>query len=117
MKDLLAASLSLIAVGGIAADTSVVFVGTEGMGNVTPAATTKSRSRLKTTRVCCTNRARLQMTAGAISRRIRTGKVRIEVRKTREHLKAIGANYLLNVGTDGLGRIPDKAIEILRASC
>ena len=28
------------------------------------------------------------------------------IRSTREHLKSIGANYLLNVGPDGLGRIP-----------
>lgn len=40
-----------------------------------------------------------------------------QIRKTREHLKALGANYLLNVGPDGLGRIPAKAVNILRASC
>lgn len=38
------------------------------------------------------------------------------IRKTREHLKAIGANYLLNVGPDGLGRIPAKAVENLLAA-
>lgn len=38
------------------------------------------------------------------------------IRKTREHLKSIGANYLLNVGPDGLGRIPARASEILRAA-
>ena len=39
-----------------------------------------------------------------------------EIRKTREHLKAIGANYLLNVGPDGLGRIPAPAIANLLAA-
>lgn len=39
-----------------------------------------------------------------------------EIRKTREHLKAIGANYLLNVGPDGLGRIPAPAADNLRAA-
>lgn len=29
-------------------------------------------------------------------------------------LKSIGANYLLNVGPDGLGRIPGKSVDILR---
>ena len=38
------------------------------------------------------------------------------VRKTREHLKRLGANYLLNVGPDGLGRIPSASAEILRAA-
>ena len=38
------------------------------------------------------------------------------IRKTREHLKAIGANYLLNVGPDGLGRIPANAIANLLAA-
>ena len=38
------------------------------------------------------------------------------IRRTREHLKSIGANYLLNVGPDGLGRIPAKAVEILLAA-
>ena len=38
------------------------------------------------------------------------------IRKTREHLKAIGANYLLNVGPDGLGRIPAEAVRILKES-
>lgn len=32
----------------------------------------------------------------------------------REHLKALGANYLLNVGPDALGRIPAPAMDILR---
>ena len=35
------------------------------------------------------------------------------IRKNREHLKAIGANYLLNVGPDGLGRIPAVSAQIL----
>ena len=38
------------------------------------------------------------------------------VRKTREHLKRLGANYLLNVGPDGLGRIPSASAEILMAA-
>ena len=37
-----------------------------------------------------------------------------KVRATREHLKALGANYLLNVGPDPLGRIPAPAVQILR---
>ena len=35
------------------------------------------------------------------------------IRANREHLKSIGANYLLNVGPDGLGRIPAKSVDIL----
>ena len=38
------------------------------------------------------------------------------VREIREHLKARGANYLLNVGPDGLGRIPAPSADILRAA-
>jgi len=38
------------------------------------------------------------------------------IRKTREHLKSIGANYLLNVGPDGLGRIPAQAAANLIAA-
>ena len=37
-----------------------------------------------------------------------------EVIRIKNHLKARGANYLLNVGPDHLGRFPAKAIEILR---
>ena len=37
-----------------------------------------------------------------------------EVRRTREHLRKLGVNYLLNVGPDGLGRIPAIAAGILR---
>ncbi len=37
-----------------------------------------------------------------------------EVVKTREYLKKIGANYLLNVGPDHLGRFPAPAIDILK---
>ena len=37
-----------------------------------------------------------------------------KVREIREHLNARGANYLLNVGPDYLGRIPAPAAEILR---
>ena len=36
------------------------------------------------------------------------------IRKNREHLKSIGANYLLNVGPDHLGRIPAPSVDILR---
>ena len=36
-----------------------------------------------------------------------------EVIRTREHLKSLGANYLLNIGPDWLGRFPAKSIEIL----
>ena len=39
-----------------------------------------------------------------------------KVRATREHLRALGANYLLNVGPDALGRIPARAAQILRAA-
>jgi len=35
------------------------------------------------------------------------------IRANREHLKSIGANYLLNVGPDGLGRIPARSVDIL----
>ena len=38
------------------------------------------------------------------------------VRKTREHLKKLGANYLLNVGPDGLGRIPSASVDVLMAA-
>ena len=36
-----------------------------------------------------------------------------EVVKTKEHLKSLGANYLLNIGPDWLGRFPAKSVEIL----
>ena len=32
----------------------------------------------------------------------------------RKHLRELGINYLINVGPDGLGRIPGKSMEILR---
>ena len=35
------------------------------------------------------------------------------IRRDREHLASIGANYLLNVGPDGLGRIPSPAVAAL----
>lgn len=35
------------------------------------------------------------------------------VAATRNHLRALGANYLLNVGPDPLGRLPAPAVEIL----
>ncbi|MFO7937399.1 MAG: alpha-L-fucosidase [Kiritimatiellia bacterium] len=38
------------------------------------------------------------------------------IREVREHLARRGANYLLNVGPDGLGRIPAPCIDILRES-
>ncbi len=40
----------------------------------------------------------------------------VRVHEIREHLKARGINYLLNVGPDYLGRIPAPAAEILRAA-
>ena len=36
------------------------------------------------------------------------------VKKTREHLRSLGANYLLNIGPDHLGRMPAPAWEIMR---
>ena len=38
------------------------------------------------------------------------------IRSTREHLARLGANYLLNVGPDALGRIPARCADILRAA-
>lgn len=38
-----------------------------------------------------------------------------EVIKIKNHLNEHGINYLLNVGPDGLGRFPAKAVEILRS--
>lgn len=38
------------------------------------------------------------------------------VRANRDKLNALGINYLLNVGPDGLGRIPGPSIDILRAA-
>ena len=38
------------------------------------------------------------------------------IRANREHLRKIGANYLLNVGPDALGRIPARSADILRAA-
>lgn len=38
------------------------------------------------------------------------------VAEIRRHLNALGINYLLNVGPDGLGRIPVASQEILRAA-
>ena len=37
-----------------------------------------------------------------------------EVKRLKEHINGLGANYLLNVGPDWLGRIPAPAIDILR---
>lgn len=37
------------------------------------------------------------------------------IRRNREHLAGLGANYLLNVGPDPLGRIPVPCIDILKA--
>ncbi len=37
-----------------------------------------------------------------------------EVKRLKEHINKMGANYLLNVGPDHLGRIPAPAIDILR---
>ncbi len=38
------------------------------------------------------------------------------IRENRERLKAMGVNYLLNVGPDGLGRIPSFCQEALKAA-
>jgi alpha-L-fucosidase len=38
------------------------------------------------------------------------------IRATREHLKKLGANYLLNVGPDALGRIPARSADALIAA-
>lgn len=37
-----------------------------------------------------------------------------EIYNTKKKLKSLGANYLLNVGPDGLGRIPVASMEILK---
>ena len=37
-----------------------------------------------------------------------------EVIRIKNHLKSLGANYLLNIGPDHLGRFPAHAIEVLR---
>lgn len=37
-----------------------------------------------------------------------------EVIRIKKHLNGLGINYLLNVGPDGLGRLPAKAVEILK---
>ena len=37
-----------------------------------------------------------------------------DVLKIKEHLNEHGINYLLNIGPDGLGRIPVPAIEIFK---
>lgn len=37
-----------------------------------------------------------------------------QIADIRRRLQRIGANYLLNVGPDGLGRIPGKSVDILR---
>ena len=36
-----------------------------------------------------------------------------EIRRKREELKRLGINYLLNVGPDGLGRIPSFSVDAL----
>ena len=38
------------------------------------------------------------------------------IRSNRERLNALGINYLVNVGPDGLGRLPGPAMDILKAS-
>ena len=38
------------------------------------------------------------------------------IRKNREHLNSLGINYLINVGPDGLGRLPGPAMDILKAA-
>lgn len=37
-----------------------------------------------------------------------------QILETKQHLEKLGINYLLNVGPDGLGRIPGPSIDILR---
>lgn len=37
-----------------------------------------------------------------------------EIAANRKHLNDMGVNYLLNVGPDGLGRIPSFSADILR---
>ena len=39
----------------------------------------------------------------------------IEIYKYKNHLNNMGINYLLNVGLDGLGRIPMESIKILNS--
>lgn len=39
-----------------------------------------------------------------------------EIYKIKTHLNSLGINYLLNIGLDGLGRIPMEAIKILKAA-
>ena len=41
----------------------------------------------------------------------KTGKQLYDIKK---HLNALGINYLLNIGPDGLGRIPMESIEALK---
>ena len=53
------------------------------------------------------------MIPGVLNITITTGKVE-EVFKTKEHLKRIGANYLLNIGPDHLGRFPAPAMQVLK---
>ena len=36
------------------------------------------------------------------------------IKEIKNHLNSRGINYLLNVGPDGLGRIPAPSVEILR---
>ena len=38
------------------------------------------------------------------------------IRANRERLNSLGINYLINVGPDGLGRIPGPSVDILRAA-
>lgn len=38
-----------------------------------------------------------------------------QVKKLKEHINALGANYLLNIGPDYLGRIPAPAADVLKA--
>lgn len=39
-----------------------------------------------------------------------------QIAQIHRKLQSLGANYLLNVGPDGLGRIPGKSVDILRAA-
>ncbi len=38
-----------------------------------------------------------------------------QVKKLKEHINALGANYLLNIGPDYLGRLPAPAADVLKA--
>jgi hypothetical protein len=52
-----------------------------------------------------------------IRTRFGTGRPSAEtIRTNRKRLNSLGINYLINVGPDGLGRIPGPSVDILRAA-